>query len=255
MVPVVVRYQYIYSMSDDHCPPLTRENIQENIDQHGCFIVQVPADDYLPAFAYTIGLYQRFQHPEIICFGLSLEVMASLLNDACSQIKTGVAFTTDTLYDGFLEGYPVQFLPVDAAYYPYYPAVGCYFYEHASFPVLQLLWPDKQSRFPWEPDFNPDWRRKQPLLDRNADFMFQEEMNLGVFTTKQVLEGKPILYVYNDKEGDWQFHSEEEPIETDVRLVALSSIVGIDPGIVAVHHLSYGQRAWRTSAADQWEWE
>ncbi|NML41179.1 DUF4262 domain-containing protein [Chitinophaga sp. G-6-1-13] len=242
-------------MSGDHCPPLTRESIQEKIDQHGCFIVQVPADNYLPAFAYTIGLHQRFNHAEIICFGLSLELMASLLNDACDQIKNGASFTTSILYKGFLEDYPVQFLLVDPAYYPYYPAAGCYFYKHASFPSLQLVWPDKQSHFPWEPDFNSDWHRKQPLLDRDADFMFQEEKNVAVFTTRQVLEGKPILYAYHDEDGDWQFHSEDEPLEEDIKLVALSAIVEIDPGIVAIHHLSYGQRAWRPSAADKWEWE
>lgn len=242
-------------MSDDHCPPLTRESIQEKIDQYGCFIVQVPADDYLPGFAYTIGLYQRFNHPEIICFGLSLQVMADLLNHACEQIKNGLSFVPNTLCEGFPEDYPVQFLPVDAAYYPYYLGTGTHFYEHTPFPAIQLVWPDKQSRFPWAPDFNPDWRRKQPLLDRDTDFMFQEEKNLGVFTTRQVLEGKPILYVYHDEEGDWQFHSEDEPLEEDVRLVALTAIVGIDPGIVALHQLAYGERAWRASAADEWEYE
>ncbi|MBC9912735.1 DUF4262 domain-containing protein [Chitinophaga varians] len=242
-------------MPADHCPPLTRESIQEKIDQHGCFIVQVPADDYLPGFAYTIGLFRRFNHPEIICFGLPLELMASLLNNACDQIKAGVSFTTNTPYKELLENYPVQFLPVDPAYYPYYPAVGSYFYEHASFPVLQLVWPDKQSLFPWDPDFHPALKRRQPLLDRNADFIFQEERNVAVFTTRQVLEGKPILYVYHDEDGDWQFHSEEEPLEEDIKLVALSAIVGIAPGIVAVHQLSYGQQASRASAANTWQYE
>ncbi|MGN7823105.1 DUF4262 domain-containing protein [Chitinophaga sp. 22536] len=242
-------------MSADHCPPLTRESIQEKIDLYGCFIVQVPADDYLPGFAYTIGLHQRFNHPEIICFGLSLTLMKDLLNDACGEIKTGSAFTPNTFYNGLLEDYPVHFLPVDPAYYPHYLGTAGYFYQHQEFPAIQLVWPDKQSRFPWEPDFNPDWRRKQPLLDRDADFMFQEEKNVAVFTTRHVLEGKPILYVYHDEDGDWQFHSEDDPLEEDVRLVALSSIIKIDPGIVAIHQLSYGQRAWRASASDAWQWE
>ncbi|MBC9934856.1 DUF4262 domain-containing protein [Chitinophaga qingshengii] len=240
-------------MSNDHCSPITRENIQENIDQYGCFIVQVPEDDYSPSFAYTVGLHQRFGHPEIICFGLPLQLMGDLLNNACEEIRQGASFTTDTPYDEFLNNHPVRFLGVDQAYYPYYPAVGCYFYLTQQFPVLQMVWPDKQSLFPWETGFNPNLLRKQPLLDRNTDFMFQEERNLGVFTTRQVLEGKPILYVYHDEEGDWQFHSEQQPIEEDVRLVALAQIVKIDPGIVELHQLSYGQHATRATPEDAWE--
>ncbi|WP_211999857.1 DUF4262 domain-containing protein [Chitinophaga sp. HK235] len=244
-------------MSDDQCQhlPVSKEKIQEKINQYGCFIVQVPEDDYLPAFAYTIGLYQQYGHPEIICFGLSVELMASLLNDTCDLIKQGQAFAPCTSYDDFLDNYPVQFLTVDQAYYPYYLGTGCFFYDHSRFPALQLIWPDKQSLFPWEPEFNPNWLRKQPLLDRNSDFMFQEEKNLAVFTSRQILEGSPILYVYHDEDGDWQFLSEEETDEQDVRIVALSEIVKIDPGIKELHLLSYDQRAWRASAKDKWEWE
>ncbi|RBL88215.1 DUF4262 domain-containing protein [Chitinophaga flava] len=244
-------------MSNDHCQhlPISKEKIQKKIDQYGCFIVQIQEDDYLPAFVYTIGLYQQYGHPEIICFGLSVEVMASLLNDACDLIKKGQSFAPGTSYDDFLDNYPVQFITVDQAYYPYYLGTGCFFYGHNRFPALQLIWPDKQSLFPWEPEFNPNWLRKQPLLDRNSDFMFQEEKNLAVFTSRQILEGSPILYIYHDEDGDWQFLNEEETKEQDVRIVALSEIAKIDPGIKELHLLSYGQRAWRASPKDKWQWE
>jgi len=94
-----------------------------------------------------------------------------------------------TGYPDFLEEYNVQFLPVSKDRYSDYSGYGHWFYKGWDFPVLQIVWPDKQSFFPWEESFNPDWRFKQPLLDRNIDFKFREERNVAVFTTRQVLGG------------------------------------------------------------------
>src|SRR5262245_3941664 len=39
-------------------------------------------------FAYTIGLPVTFGWPELICFGLAVDGMAELLNDAVKELKT-----------------------------------------------------------------------------------------------------------------------------------------------------------------------
>ena len=57
--------------------------INHNIEQHGCHLTLIEADNYLPAFVYSIGLFKKFEHPEIICFGLKSEVAASIINHAC----------------------------------------------------------------------------------------------------------------------------------------------------------------------------
>ena len=40
--------------------------ISADIEKYGCHIVLVEADDYLPSFAYSIGLFQTYHHPEVI---------------------------------------------------------------------------------------------------------------------------------------------------------------------------------------------
>lgn len=234
---------------------MLHETTQQHIDNYGCSIVYIEADDYLPGFAYTIGLHQQFGHPEIICFGLPMELTGSILNDACLRIKEGQSFKPGNQYTDFLQDFTVQFIPVDKSFYPNYFGTASDFYGHHDYTALQLVWPDKQQRFPWEPDFNPVWKRKQPLLDRDTDFKFYEVRNLAVFTTKQVFEGKPILYVYHNEDGDWQFHSEQDPQLEDSMIVCLEEITKIDPGINDLYHLSYGQCAWRNSKEDDWEWE
>jgi len=47
-----------------------RKEILKNIEEYGCHLILIEGDNYCPAFVYSIGLYQKFGHPEIICFGL-----------------------------------------------------------------------------------------------------------------------------------------------------------------------------------------
>ncbi len=46
-------------------PEQDKQQILQNIEQYGCHLVLIEADNYLPAFVYSIGLYQKFGHPEI----------------------------------------------------------------------------------------------------------------------------------------------------------------------------------------------
>jgi hypothetical protein len=179
-------------MSNDHSQHdiEAKKAIQDNIDNYGCHLTLLEGDNYLPDFVYSIGLYKKYNYPEIICFGLKTEVMARIVNHACDLIKKGEVFSTAKLYSGFLEGYQIKFLKVDEEYYKNYVGYAGWFYDMSfDFPLLQLVWPDKQHNFPWDKDFNIDWKFKQPLLDRDTDFKFYEERNAGVYTTNQAFDG------------------------------------------------------------------
>jgi hypothetical protein len=245
-------------MTDDHSQhdKEAKERIIADIEDFGCHLALLEGDNYLPAFVYSIGLYKKFNHPEIICFGLKTEVMAGILNHALDLVKNGETLEKGKLYSGFLVGYDIQFIEVEKEYYQNYVGYAGWFYDMTfDFPLLQLVWPDKQNKFPWEEGFNPDWKFKQPLLDRNTDFKFYEERNLGVYTTKQAFEGDSILYVYHNDDGDWQFHTSLEPDFGDAMLVCLEEITKLDPTINELYHLQFGWRAWRRSKEDEWEYE
>jgi hypothetical protein len=97
-------------MTEDHNEhdKEARKAILDNIEKYGCHLALLEADNYLPAFVYSIGLFKKYGHPEIICFGLKTEVMASILNHACDMIKEGESFTPYKLYTDFLVGYKIQ---------------------------------------------------------------------------------------------------------------------------------------------------
>lgn len=232
----------------------TEEIILENVKKYGFHIALFEKDSYLPDFVYSIGFYKNYQHPEIIIFGLKPEVMANLLHSFEEKIKKGVKFNLNEDYTGFLSNYPVRFIKVDKNYYPDYLGYCGWFYNQTfDFPAYQLVWTDKEGKYPWEESFYENWKFKQPLLDRNIDFKFYEERNLGVYTTQKTIEGNPILWVYHNNDGDWQFHSEEYPIADDAKIVTLESLVSKDPSLNDIYFLGHGQYATRKNMNSEWE--
>ena len=232
------------------------EIVNDNIEKYGCHLTLIEEDNYLPAFVYSIGLFKKFGHPEIICFGLKTDVLASIINHACDRIKNGETFTTNKLYRGFLKDYNIQFLLVKKEYYQNYVGYAGWFYDHTfDFPLLQVVWTDKQHNFPWDKDFNAEWIYKQPLLDRNIDFKFYEERNLGVITTKQAFIGETILFVYHSEDGNWEFHTSLERNLQNTMVVALEQITKLDPTINEIYYLQFGWRAWRDNKEGEWKCE
>lgn len=219
---------------------------------HGFSVALFHGNGYSPSFAYTIGLYKTFGHPEFSCFGLSHELMHSMFWTAKKLFDEQQEPDLTVGHPHFLEGYDVRLLAVDKARYPDYFGYGHWFYRGWDFPVLQIVWPDKQARFPWDDSFNPDWKFKQPLLDRNSDFRFREERDAAVFTTRQVLEGLPILRVVHDADGDWQFLCDTSYDVADLKIVGLAEVVQRDQTVNELFELNYGWHARRATVGSAW---
>ena len=227
-------------------------NIKNDVEKHGWTVCLFEADTATPAFAYTIGLWKNFNHPEIIAFGLPLDMMHAILNDAGDIIKAGNPL--ETAVDNFevLELHPVQFRKVDADNIPDYFGYAQWFYDYEAFPALQLFWTDKGGKFPWEPEFDESYKLDQPFLDRKLDFKFFELHNAATFIAEQVFkEGKPIHWAWHDSEdGTWSFanRSSDEMI-----LVGLNEVVQHDSSINELFNLPTGYTATRNFVGGKWK--
>ena len=229
------------------------ERILQDIAKYRLHVAFVESDGYSPRFGYSIGLFKEFNHPELLVIGLDLESTGAIINSAKKEIEKGTKFLEGINYPDFLVDLPIRFVDVQLAHYPDYLGYAGWYNDNSfDFPTLQIVWPDREGNFPWEPDFNKNFKFKQPLLDRNTDFKFLEERNLGVFTTEEVLKGKPMLYVHHDEEGDWQFHSDEEIDWEKAKLVCLEDLVKMDHSLNDIYYLNYGEPAYRTSTHDKW---
>lgn len=231
-----------------------RDNNQtaSDIEKFGLTVIIIEATDYLPSFAYSIGLWQNFSHPEIICFGLRNETLHAIINDVAAIIKSGQTIEANRIYTDIFENGRAIFLKLDSRNLSDYFGTAIDFYNTRDFPALQLIWTDRNDNFPWEENFEEDFIYKQPLLDRNADFKFREARNLVTFTTRQWMEEKkPILHVVHDNEGDWQFLTGDQMAD-DIKIVALEQLVLRDNTLNEVFDLEYGEEARREFIGGQW---
>ena len=223
-----------------------------NIEKFGLTVILIEATDYLPSFAYSIGLWQKHKHPEIICFGLSVKTLHTIINDVADLIKSGQRINAKTIYDDIFENSRAMFLNVDNRNLSDYFGAAIDYYNARDFPALQLIWTDRNDRFPWDGNFEECFIYKQPLLDRNADFKFREVRNLATFTTRQWLEKeKPILHVVHDNDGEWQFLTRDQ-MPDDIKIVALEQLVMRDSSLNAVFDLEYGEEAVRDFVGGKW---
>lgn len=228
------------------------DQTKSDIEKFGLSVAMVGATEYLPSFAYSIGLWQKFNHPELICFGLRIQTLHSIINDVADLVKKGEIIQTGKIYNNIFENSRAEFIRVDKRSLGDYFGTAISFYDMDDFPALQLVWTDRNDTFPWETDFEADLVYKQPLLDRNADFKFSEANNLGVFTTGQWLTfGRPILRVIHEEDGDWQFLTGEQKPE-DIKLVALEEMILKDNTLNEVFDLEYGEEAEREFVGGNW---
>ena len=228
------------------------EQTKSDIEKFGLSVIIIEATDYLPSFAYSIGLWQKYKHPEIICFGLRTQTLHTVINDVADFVKNGQVIQAGKTYDNIFDNSKSEFLSVDKRNLSDYFGTAIDFYNSKDFQALQLVWTDRNDKFPWETDFEEDFIYKQPLLDRNADFKFREAKNLGIFTTRQWLElDKPILRVVHDTDGDWQFLTSDQMPE-DVKLVAIEQMIIKDRTLNEVFDLDYGEEAEREFVGGEW---
>jgi hypothetical protein len=74
-----------------------------------------------------------------------------------------------------------------------------------------------------------------------------------VFTSRQILSGDyPILYVFHDKDGDWQFLSGKEEGEQDGRLINFDEIPALGNDLPDLEFILEGMVATRTGAGEPW---
>jgi Domain of unknown function (DUF4262) len=140
------------------------KKLLEVLERWGWFVVKVGAGESEPAFAYSIGLYEHFRHPEIIVFGLELETMHTVINDAGERIRQGQKYEPQQRYDDLLQNYECEFRAVNLAHYDGLLNYALWYYQGSGFPTLQLIWPDPDGRFPWEEGFDEEFRGDQPRL-------------------------------------------------------------------------------------------
>jgi hypothetical protein len=168
------------------------KQIQEGIALQGFALRHVLASENMPAFSYTVGLHvPGSQKPELFLSGLSIPFCVHWLLDLGFRVQGPPPLATrqrmareqhvplETLVfppEGqlFLPGVryndlagndlPLCFGEVERRFSDEFFGQAIAFHRTRDFPVLQIVWTDRQGRFPWDDGFEPRFEGKQRLL-------------------------------------------------------------------------------------------
>ena len=135
-----------------------------DIEQYSWHVLKVMEDDEGPPFAFTIGLYHSFKHPEVLIIGLDLDFMHRILNNIGDDIKKGTRYEAESEYPEIIADYNCSFLRIGKRFYKDYLGTAIHFYNSDSFPALQCVYPDKLGRYPWNEECSNNFLEQQPIL-------------------------------------------------------------------------------------------
>jgi hypothetical protein len=138
--------------------------VLNNIAEFGWHAVNVIEDDGHPPWSFTIGLYETWQHPELIVIGRSRATAHKMLESIATQIDEGCAPDLRDPDSYLLLGIPCHFLEVNLRYYSDYVGFALWYYRKRRFPLYQIIWPGNEGLYPWDERAAKAFKEWQPVL-------------------------------------------------------------------------------------------
>lgn len=135
----------------------------DDVARVGWHLVGIHDDGKSPDYVFSVGLYHTFAQPEILLVGLKSGIAGHLINSIGEMMQTGKQFKDGDIVDDIADGFPMAFRAVTDEFYRAYVGYALWFYESMDFPLLQCLWPDRESRFPWDANCDDSCRGLQRL--------------------------------------------------------------------------------------------
>jgi len=145
-------------------PDEVDQRVQADIERHGWHVVLVPPEADSPGWAHSIGLWERYQHPELLVFGSEPRQLGALVNALGERVRGGRRFAAGETEPGVLQELPFAFRSVAPRWTHVFLGNAAWHYRSEAFDVLQGFWPDRRGRFPWDADCAPELAAEQPLL-------------------------------------------------------------------------------------------
>jgi len=234
-------------------------NMVWHVAEHGWSVVAVAEELEVPGWVYSVGLWHTVRSPEVCMFGLRGRDMHAWVNAVGQQVRAGQPLAAGEQRLGVLDGFPVVARPVHPSWHDELLTLAVDFYR-ATVPAMQLIWPDRHGRFPWEPgagercrthqprlwlpreDHPPDlWTRLAELADSPFPDTGGDELVVG---SARVISGEaPIAGIVHTSDGRWEFR--DGRAAGDVGLVHLRHLVSGHPHISDFADLPRGHAAWR----------
>ncbi|MBB5856408.1 DUF4262 domain-containing protein [Amycolatopsis umgeniensis] len=138
----------------------------KNVRDKGVHVVMILEDHETAGWAFTTGLWHTYRSPEVAIFGLPNDIAHRCLQAAADQAAAGRPMAANEERDEILKSLAVALRPVDESWRRKLFGVNVSFYRNTSpaVPFLQMLWPDREGRFPGQQGFATEYEDLQPHL-------------------------------------------------------------------------------------------
>jgi len=138
--------------------------IANNVLDHGWHVQGVRADSQTPGWAYSIGMWHTLRSPDLAVFGIPPADAALIINQLGTEVRNGHPLRPGEPRQTLFNSHPVRLNPMRESWSPALFGAGMDFYRMPFLPGLQVFWPDRQGRFPWDDGVDELCRTDQPLL-------------------------------------------------------------------------------------------
>lgn len=154
----------VRTIAEDEC----EQKILDDIANFGWHCVGIFAEGEQPQYSFTVGLFQSYNHPELIIFGLAPKIAHQILCIVADAAKLGGPLDLTQPSDALVNDYLCCFAQVPVSEYHEHVGFCRWYYGGNDFPLYQIVWPSRAGLFPWHPQAAPEFRAVQPVIALHA---------------------------------------------------------------------------------------
>ncbi len=145
------------------------DKVEWMIDAHGWAVEVIGADPTTdpptPAAAYSIGMREAVDFPDVAVFGLAPVAAKGLLTLVADARRGGTEIPLGVELIGLLDNeLRCLFAPIDPAVAADHFRTAAAWFGHRPLDVVQLVYPDRNGFLPYESGFDQRLRLAQPLV-------------------------------------------------------------------------------------------
>ena len=133
--------------------------VLDDIAKYGWHCLSILEEDGEPPWAFTIGLFQTWEHPELIIFGLKNNVAHQILSIVARGLAENRRIDLSRPSNDLLQSGEVP-----QSEYREHVGFARWYYEGNNFPLYQVVWPSREGHFPWNAKAPEGFRLWQPVL-------------------------------------------------------------------------------------------
>lgn len=131
------------------------KNVYDNIKNFGYHTTAVMESKNFTPFAYSTGIFENLQIPELFISGLGPNLSGELIKHYAEKYKFKNV-PLNKKVDDLTDRFSVYFVKVKTQDLTEYALTSIKFYENRNYEYLQLVFPDLNGNFPNEPNYSYD---------------------------------------------------------------------------------------------------